>query len=235
MSSIYETGEYLAHNPGWHVEDSPWKARQILKMLERHHLHPKTIAEVGCGAGEILTQLHAALPDDVQYHGYEVAELAYQLAQKRTLPRVQFHLQDIAETDTFFDLLLVIDVFEHVEDYLGFLRRLCSKGERAIFHIPLDLSAQNVVRGHSLLATREGVGHLHYFTEETALATLRDTGYDVEDYFFTARTIELEGGGLKREIAKLPRRLVASLSPALASKLLGGFSLLVLARPRGTI
>lgn len=48
---FYKQGEYLEHNPSWHVEDSAWKAKQIVEMLNRHDIHPRTIAEVGCGAG----------------------------------------------------------------------------------------------------------------------------------------------------------------------------------------
>jgi hypothetical protein len=75
------------------------------------------------------------------------------------------------------------------------------------------------------------VGHLHYFTKETALATLQDTGYEIQDYFFTARPTQA-GGGLKQHLAQLPRRLLGCMNAALAAKLLGGFSLLVLAEAR---
>lgn len=54
---LYISGEYLNKNPTWHVEESPWKAQQILRMLTLHHLTPRSICEVGCGAGEVLKQL----------------------------------------------------------------------------------------------------------------------------------------------------------------------------------
>ena len=53
---LYRDGQYLAANPGWHAEDSPWKAAQTLQMFRRNRLSPKTVCEVGCGAGEILKQ-----------------------------------------------------------------------------------------------------------------------------------------------------------------------------------
>jgi len=232
LLSIYETGEYHDLNPQWHVEDSAWKALQVLKMLDKHDLRPSTVAEAGCGAGEILRQLQLALPQETRFSGYDVSPQAIDHARGRENAGLKFYLEDLAAQDVYFDLLLVIDVFEHVDDYLGFLRRLASKATQMIFHIPLDLSAQTVFREQSLLKTRREVGHLHYFTEGTALATLQDTGYEIDDYFFTARAVELRGGGAARTLARLPRRLVAMLSPGLASKVLGGFSLLVLARPK---
>lgn len=35
---IYTDGSYLANNPSWHEEDSPWKARQIIRLLEANRL-----------------------------------------------------------------------------------------------------------------------------------------------------------------------------------------------------
>ena len=53
----YTTGSYLESNPDWHVEDSAWKAEQVQAMLDRHSIAPRTVCEVGCGAGEVLRQL----------------------------------------------------------------------------------------------------------------------------------------------------------------------------------
>src|SRR4051812_7694396 len=88
--TIYEHGEYLEKNPSWHVEDSPWKAKQVLKMFGRNTLAPKSVCEVGCGAGEILNQLHGQLPPDVQFVGYEISPQAYAIAKHREKDRLSF-------------------------------------------------------------------------------------------------------------------------------------------------
>jgi hypothetical protein len=36
FEEIYRSGVYLKENPGWHVEASPLKATQVLKMLRRN-------------------------------------------------------------------------------------------------------------------------------------------------------------------------------------------------------
>jgi methylase of polypeptide subunit release factors len=77
---IYESGEYLAQNPTWHVEDSEWKASKVLKALERLKIAPASLCEIGCGAGEILRQLHSHLPD-CKFTGYEISPQAYALAK----------------------------------------------------------------------------------------------------------------------------------------------------------
>lgn len=230
---MYQSGEYLDKNPRWHAADSPWKAAQILKMIRKQNLNPATVCEVGCGAGEILNRLHAELPA-ANFFGYEVSPQAYEICSAKTKERLQFRLGDLLETEERFDLLLCIDVFEHVPDYLSFLERLRGRANRFIFHIPLDLSALSLLRPARLMKTRYGVGHLHMFTAETALAVLKDTGYETLDSFFTAGGLELEKNQkrLRTVLANLPRRVLGKFSPRLAARILGGYSLLVFAKPR---
>ena len=230
---IYTTGEYLENNPTWDEEDSPWKAQQILKMLSRNNIHPTSICEVGCGAGEILHQLYLALPNNVSFEGFEISPQAYELSKQKTHDRLTFFLKDLLkETERHFDLLLAIDVFEHVEDYLGFLRGLRVKANYKIFHIPLDISVQRVLLCKPILSRRQEVGHLHYFTKETALATLEDTGYEIIDHFYTASTLELPrpSKSIIYSLGKLPLRLFSRLNQDLTVRVLGGHSLMVLAK-----
>ncbi len=228
--SIYQSGEYLEKNPSWHAADSAWKAGQILKMIRKQNLHPVTVCEVGCGAGGILYHLHAELTE-TNFFGYEVSPQAFEICLAKSKERLQFALGDLLETDKRFDLLLCIDVFEHVPDYLSFLEKLRGHAERFIFHIPLDLSMLTILRPSRLMQTRNGVGHIHMFTAEMALAVLKDTGYQVTDSFFTAGGLELEKNQrrLRTVLANLPRRALGKISPRLAARILGGYSLLVLA------
>lgn len=230
MIDIYNDGEYLDHNPTWHVEDSSWKAGNILKIMKRNQLAPKTIAEIGCGAGEILNQLHQQLRD-TELLGFEISELAYQLSTARAKERLQFKKEDLlANSDgAFFDALLVIDVFEHVEDYYAFLRQCREKGRYKIFHIPLDISVQSVLRTTPFKINRKLVGHIHFFTKETALASLEDTGYKIIDYFYTATATDLPSKTLKSKLARWPRKFLFRMNKDLTVRILGGYSLMVLA------
>src|SRR6266704_1242423 len=51
---LYTSGEYLQKNPLWHADESPWKAKYVLQMIARNKIAPKTVCDVGCGAGEVL-------------------------------------------------------------------------------------------------------------------------------------------------------------------------------------
>jgi hypothetical protein len=164
------------------------------------------------------------------FWGYDISPQALELAARRANERLQFKLIDSREEkENFFDLILVLDVIEHVEDYFSFLRQLRVRSHHKIFHIPLDLSVQTVFRKKALLKRHEMYAHLHYFTKETALRTLKHTGYEVLDYFYTPRSIKF-GLGLGEKALKLPRKMCFGIHKDFAARLLGGFSLLVLAR-----
>lgn len=234
MAGIYADGTYLANNDGWHVADSPWKARQIHRAIEANGLRFDTVAEVGCGAGEILAQL-ATIYTDKTFFGYELAPQAYAMCLPRSNSRLQFHCSNLLEEKARFDLLLCIDVFEHVEDYFGFLRALRAKAGHVIFHIPLDVSVQTVLRRGKLLRERKRVGHIQTFTRDTALATLEDCGYEVVDNFYTAGSIDLPHLSWKARLVKGPRQLLFAIAPDWAVRVLGGYSLLVLAKTSSSL
>jgi predicted TPR repeat methyltransferase len=232
MSSrtLYVDGEYLAKNPAWHVEESAWKVQQVLRMLRQNCVIPKTICDVGCGAGEVLKQLQGNLSAECAFWGYDVSPQAIGLAKSRASQTIHFELADFARTgDRFFDLILVLDVVEHLPDYFSFMQMLKGRSHYKIFHIPLDLSVQTILRKNALLKRRDMYGHINYFTKETALRTLADSGFEVLDSFYTPRSVEL-GSTPGQMLLKLPRKLLFAAHNDFAARLLGGFSLLVLAR-----
>lgn len=232
--NIYTSGAYQGRVADWHVSESAWKARHILDMLRKHQLTPRRICEIGSGAGEVLRQLQLHMPSDCQFVGYDIAPQAIALAVPRANERLRFIQGDIAQAQRDvsqpYDLTLALDVVEHLEDYFSFLRALRPLGERTIFHFPLDLSAQLVIRPGGLLYTRAAYGHLHYFTKEIILKTLEETGYTVLDWAYTPESLEQPTTDLRRNLVRLPRRIAYSLNQDFAARLLGGFRFIVLAR-----
>jgi Methyltransferase domain len=221
IADRYTGDEYVTSNPDWHVADSPWKAAQILEMLKAEPV--ETVCEVGCGAGEILRQLHDRMPATRRLVGYEIAEVPLTMAAERTTERLSFKLIDAADDKEVFDLMLIMDVIEHVSDPISFLRNLRFKAKRTILHVPLDLSVQSVVRPGKLMSVREQFGHIHYFTPETAIATVQEAGYAIRGHVFT-RSFDLPPRSVKARLARVPRRL---LPEVVTVRLLGGYSILI--------
>ncbi len=223
--------EYLKWNPNWHSEDAAWKVSQIVRMMRRHKLSSKRICDVGCGSGDVLKQLQSILPDDCLFWGYDTAPYAIGLCKAKENESLHFELKDIVRDDTpFFDLILIIDVVEHIEDYYGFLRALIRKGAFKIFHIPLDISLQSVLRPKYILSARDKVRHIHYFTKELALRSLREIGYEVLDYFYTTWLIDCRPKSKLSVIAKLASKILFPLNQDLTVRIFGGSSLMVLAK-----
>src|SRR5690349_15189110 len=158
MSSqtLYVDGEYFAKNPAWHTEESAWKAKQVLRLLQQNRINPKTICDAGCGAGEVLKQLQEKLDKECVFWGYDISPQAIELARTRIGERIHIELGEPGQdADKFFDLILVLDVIEHLQDYFSFLQNLKTKGRYKIFHVPLDLSVQTVLRKNGLLKRRD--------------------------------------------------------------------------------
>jgi hypothetical protein len=225
--------DYGQANPSWDTEDSPWKVDQVVRMMQRHHLAPASIAEIGCGAGAILAGLRGHFPN-ADLYGYDIAPGAACFWSRYASARIEFTLGDFFQhSHPQYDVLLVLDVVEHLANPFDFLSRLSGHARQHIFHIPLDLSAVSVLREAPLFHVRKKVGHLHYFTKGLALAMLEESGYQVIDSFYTGAGFTSPQRGWLTRMASFPRRMVRAMAEDVGVRLFGGETLMVLARHRG--
>lgn len=229
-SEIYQSGEYLDNNPDWHAIDAPIKGGWVANILHRNKLTPETIVEIGCGSGEILVKLAKEFPH-AKLAGYDISPQAYQIAAPKATDRLSFTEADyLAAPIVPTDALLAIDVFEHVENYMAFIRAMKPRATWKVFHIPLDLSVQGVLRGNSIIHARNTLGHLHYFYKDSALATLRDCGYEIVDWNYTFGTEQLPNRTLRTRLFNYPRKALRLISTDFAVRVTGGAALMVLTR-----
>ena len=196
-------------------------------MLSEKNIIFDTMAEIGCGAGEILFNLSKRYPDS-EFDGYEISPQAFELANKIMGDNIDFYLQDFCiSTNKHYDVALLIDVFEHVQDPYVFLEEVKKKTKYTIFHIPLSANALNIAR-NGFINEKKQWGHLHFYSKDTALELLADTGYSVIDYVYTDFTFELSNS--KQDILfNLGRRFLNLFSKDFSVRVFGGSSLLVLA------
>jgi hypothetical protein len=231
MSDMYVNGEYSMQNPTWDVEDAPWKADHIFQMLEKHHLKPLSVCEVGCGCGEILRQLQQRMAPSSTFTGYDISPQAIELCSSRANERLVFKCSNfLSEKDVSCDLILLVDVIEHIEDYYWFLRTIKEKSRHVVLHIPLEMFVLAILYPQFHLGQRKKVGHLHYFSKETSLQLLRDLGFEIVDYIYTEGYTLSRNNGIKEQLLKIPRLLFFPFAPDLTARVFGGYSLLVLVK-----
>ncbi len=169
----------------------------------------------------------------MHFTGYDISPQAIDLAKRLNNKNIDFFCEDplLENNRDYFDILLVIDVFEHIPDYMGFLAKCRAKAEYKIYHIPLDIHVSSVLR-NAFIGCRYTLGHLHYFTADSAIATLKDTGHEILDHVYTDAAFGLFGEhpSFKRAMANVLRWLFSKFSLSFTARILGGYSLLVLAR-----
>ncbi len=245
-TDFYTSDIYLKNNPDWHIGTSHWKAQSILQMIKRNKLDPKSVCEIGCGAGEILRILQRQLDPQCTFVGYDIAPQAIEMARTRENEHMHFYLGDFVQEsgNTTYDLILIVDVLEHFENCFRLLRDIKPKSTYKILQLPLDISALSVIL-NELIQYRHATGHLHFFTKDIALEILRDAGYKVRDVIYELKPFENPWSWqealrhpariplmllklLRRVLYRVPRLLLFAIQPDFAVRLLGGWRLLVL-------
>lgn len=233
MSNIekrYYDTSYLAEHPDWDRKDSPWKADLVKAVLSDFEIRPSSICEIGCGSGDVLVQLKRYYPD-TKFYGYDISPQAAAFWKELEHHGITFRQGDYFELKSeVYDVILMFDVIEHLRDPFTFLERLRSTASHFVFHIPLDLSASTVLRGHPLLNIRSKAGHIHYYTKDLAIATLKDSGFEIVHWRYSGAAVSTPQRTLKTRLAILPRLALYSLHKDFGVRALGGETLVVLAR-----
>ena len=221
----YLDGTYLDRVPTWHAADSPWKAQHCKTLLSDLGVQPTAICDVGCGAGGVLAALRETYPV-AKLTGFDISPAAIDLAI-RSHEGIEFTVGDVVG---HYDVMLVMDVIEHVEDCFGFTRSLREHGDLVLFNIPLELTFVGLLRNVPI-AHRNELGHIHYFTRQTALALLSDCGFEILATRYIPAVVDLAARDLKTRLMTAAQRAGFRVASDLSVLMLGGYALLVAARP----
>ena len=227
MKQNYNNGKYLKQNSTWHEEYSPYKAKFCFDILENNKIKFSEVVDVGCGAG-LVTELFLESYPLAKITGYDFSHNASRRWLSRKInSNFQLKNNNYNRDDTN-DLILCLDVFEHVEDYMGFLKNLSNKSKFYVFNIPLDMNAMKIIFG--LKYAREEVEHLHYFNKYTALETFKDTGYEIIDFKLSIAFLKIPPRNI-RQLLILPFRILTLIfGSKFAALIFGGISLVVLVK-----
>ena len=235
MEDRYINGKYWIDNKTLHQEDSDFKFRNLFTLIKRNHsISLKGIVDIGCGAGKIIYNFSKDYPK-IKCVGVDLSETIIEHAKLNYInPNLRYYTEkEFIRNEDDLNLVILADVFEHVENYIGFLKEARSKYQYQLFNIPLDLSVRYLLNNRPLV-TRATVGHLHYFYDKLILKILEENGFKIIDYLY-ANNIENELKKLKgfSKYIQLAKKyfqglLVVIFGKSMASRIYGGYSLSVL-------
>lgn len=229
---MYASGDYLKNHPSWDIEDSPWKATKIVEILEEKNIMPTSICEIGCGAGYVMAELRKSYPQSDLF-GYDIAEDASKFWSNHQPLNIEFKIGDFfVLNQRKYDVILLLDVIEHLPDPLNFLSNLHGQAKYYVFHIPLDLSALTVFVEKSILEGRRINGHIHYYTKNIALSLLNESGYKILECKYSGAAFNAPRRTWKTKLASVPRYLAYALNKDWGVRALGGETLWVLAKSK---
>jgi len=191
---------YEAEHPGCNPLMFAWKVAELLKVIG--DARPGVILDAGCGMGEILRAIVGQL-------GAQTA-----LGVEWSSPMLRYAAQvDFGDTDCAWlranvnrlpvradavDLLMGVDIVEHVTDPALFLREARRVSRELAVKIPL---------GGRLRPWRRNFGHLHRFTLAGCRNMLREAGWEIVREGFPAQPVlPKEGKGAVYNALYVARR-----------------------------
>lgn len=243
MSKLYTSGDYIKKNPKLHVEDTPWKLAKVFPFVD--YILPRlgtkniSLLDVGGGAGLILR----AVAEHIRMKGFNVDKYALDISsemldiQLKNNQDAQVFCEDIHDTsfaNKTIDILLLLDVLEHVPMPGDALREIRRIAKYMIINVPLedhiamktfDRISKGSIRQHLL----DTYGHVNKYSYCTIMEELNCIG-NVLKYEFTnsysnrLKTKAYQNAVINSKIYKLGLYFAAGcslLSPRVASMLFG--------------
>lgn len=220
----YTSGSYGQAVPDWHEADASHKVDGLVRFIRELGWEPATVVDVGCGAGRVLQGVCQRL--GATGVGVDIAPAA--IARTPNGPGLRYRVGGIADAGGA-DLVMAVDVVEHVVDDIGFVSQLAQVAPHVLLRIPLDISALDALRPARMLAARRDWGHRHVYTVDLAQALVEDAGLKMVQ----SRTdrVPVGAASTRGRISDRARKLAHFLAPLPATRWFGGYSLLIACTP----
>ncbi len=249
VADFYRTDEYIRQNPSLHEEDSPWKVTKIIPLVDRfidcNNKGHITVMDVGGGAGLILSEISSYIEDK---HKINVDKYALDLSpgmleiQKQRNPQLKRALnEDICCTtlrDKEIDLVLLIDLLEHVPNTAKALEEVKRISSYAIFKVPLGgwliyTLWNQISGGKPRRYVIEKYGHVNIYTYSELRGQIQEhTGQilcacftNFHEYYFSHTFTGIKGTLLN--LMHIAGTLTFKFSPRLAAFMFGDFAMLL--------
>ena len=165
--------------------------REVIRSIQSYGTRAGRIIELGCGGGETGAELKQALGAE-QYVGVEIHEPAAERARQRLDRVIIADLQkqsfgDLGLREGEFDLLVALDVLEHLYDpweTLAQWARVVRPGGRVVLSIPNTQNLEVVAalahgRWQYTSAGLLDVTHIRFFTADSVADLVTGAGLSI--------------------------------------------------------
>lgn len=175
--------KYLSLNEDWHLEDTPRKFYEISQVLPLGEY--ETMLDIGCGVG-VLTRLIADYYNCRNTVGLDISEIAVDeasaLDKSGQIKWVKGSVFDLPVKK--YDLVLCIDLIEHLDNIHKFLERLAILGKFIVIRVPMERTLLNTslklfFLGDEYRRLKEKYGHINHFTPTGFQALLKQYKLDI--------------------------------------------------------
>ena len=178
--SVYNDGTYIKFNPTLHAEDSKYKMAYIAKLLERVDWDGSVIniLDIGGGAGELgkyVCEWFVSNGCAVNASVLDVAEEMINIQKEHNPYIKKTYLGSLDELgEERFDLVLMIDVIEHIESCEQFAADLNNHASYIVYNIPIEINLVDILRNIAMnkryyQAQTESLGQGHFFSIRSAV------------------------------------------------------------------
>jgi SAM-dependent methyltransferase len=172
----YSTDPTSAERGGrWRALGARTKADHVIGLCAAAGLAPRTVADVGCGDGALLSELHRR-GFGARLAGFEITEAAARLSRGRAgVDSVAvFDGERLPGANLGFDLGILSHVLEHVPEPGALLAETARVCRAVVVEVPLERNLS--ARRASKRAGAAEVGHLHVLDRPAVAAVVRSAG-----------------------------------------------------------
>lgn len=156
------------------IEDLEWKLPCLHEVIP-YDYSAKIVAEVGCSVGHIIGNIRINGEIDFERWGFDVNTSHIDFG--RTLyPSVHFRDENIFDQGKRFDLLVLCDILEHLQDDIGFLKKCREISDCLLVNIPLEKCMMTRERE---LGPESVDGHLRRYDLSEAKQLLVQAGFTI--------------------------------------------------------
>ena len=193
IKNIYTSNYYLEKNPSLHEEETSWKIKKIKPLVDqflvRFNEKKLRLLDVGGGTGKILKEISEYIEKKhkikVEKYALDLTPKILELQRKNNSSLRKALNEDISHTSLKkkeIDLVLMIDVLEHIPNPKRALKELNRISDYVIFKVPLEknlimILANFLTLGKVRKKIIQRLGHINVYNLRILNKQLENNGF----------------------------------------------------------